>query len=128
MMKNEMNAVTITLPLPDKVLSPNSTKHWRVKAKAKKSARVSARWNTLHQLMMSGPNDAVVFESYRLVFYWKDKRRHDKDNATGSMKAALDGIADAVGQDDSEWGFDGVKFGEPDKLDPRVEVIFEVKT
>jgi crossover junction endodeoxyribonuclease RusA len=43
-------------------------------------------------------------------FYPPSKRRMDMDNAIASMKAALDGMADGLGCDDSlfrlsaEWG------------------------
>ena len=39
-------------------------------------------------------------------------------------KAYEDGIADYLGQDDSEWNFTGVEFGDVDKEDPRVEFHF----
>jgi DNA-binding FadR family transcriptional regulator len=47
----------------------------------------------------------------------------DKDNAAAMCKAYLDGIADAVQQDDSDWEFDGVRF-DIDRDNPRLEIVF----
>ena len=60
-------------------------------------------------------------ESYTLHFFFADNRRRDKDNFTARMKPVLDGISDAIGHDDSEWEFNGVRFY-VDKSNPRVEV------
>ena len=75
----------------------------------------------------SGLKAKTKIISYRLFFFWKDKRRHDRDNASASCKAYLDGVSDAIGQDDSEWEFDGVRFG-IDRDNPRVEIHAEIKT
>jgi len=64
------------------------------------------------------------FKSYRLRFFWETKHRHDADNAVASCKSFLDGISDAIGQDDSEWEFNGVRF-ELDRDNPRLEIEFE---
>ena len=113
-----MKTKTITLPLPPMALSPNARSHWAVKHKAAKSYRQAALlMATTHCDLYRG----VEFESYTLHFFFGDKRRRDKDNYTARMKSALDGISDAIGQDDSEWNFDGVRF-EIDKSNPRVEV------
>ena len=109
---------TITLPLPSAKLSPNARVHWSVLATDKKAARRLAALETWLQV------DTVAgFAGYRLDFYWPTKRRRDKDNATASCKAYLDGIADFTGQDDSEWDFDGVRFA-IDKENPRLEIVF----
>jgi crossover junction endodeoxyribonuclease RusA len=114
---------TITLPLPSPKLSPNARIHWAQRSKLVKAARMTARLIAQAQ----GISEATPIRSYRLRFVWRDKRRHDRDNASASCKAYLDGIADATGQDDSEWMFNGVEFGDPDKLNPRLEVIVELK-
>ena len=112
--------MTITLPLPDRTLSPNARVHWAKLAKAKKLARAMAKRETFRQVGIQ------KFASYRLLFFWKNKQRHDRDNASASCKAYLDGVADCCQQDDSEWGFDGVRF-EIDRERPRLEIQFEVK-
>lgn len=66
----------------------------------------------------------VNIKSYRLDFYWPTNRRRDKDNAAAMCKAYLDGIADCMGQDDSEWDFDGVRF-DIDAGNPRLEIIID---
>ena len=109
---------TITLPLPSRNLSPNVVGHWSIKANAKKEARRLAGIETFLQIELGAP-----LKGYRLDFYWPTKRRRDKDNATASCKAYLDGIADFTGQDDSEWDFDGVRFA-IDKENPRLEIVF----
>jgi crossover junction endodeoxyribonuclease RusA len=38
-----------------------------------------------------------------MTFCPPDKRRRDRDNLIASMKAATDGIADALGTDDSKF-------------------------
>jgi crossover junction endodeoxyribonuclease RusA len=112
---------TITLPIPSPKLSPNARIHWAQRSKLVKAARTTARLLAQAQ----GVSPATPIHSYRLRFIWKDKRRHDRDNSSAQCKAFLDGIADATGQDDADWLFYGVEFGEPDKRNPRIEVIIE---
>ena len=88
-----------------------------VKANAKKTARRNAAIMAFQQI------EAQPFKGYRLDFYWPTKRRRDKDNAAAMCKAYLDGVADCVGQDDSDWDFDGVRFA-IDKENPRLEIVF----
>ena len=114
----------ITLPLPSAKLSPNARLHWASKSKVTKQHRTLA--HTICAMNSLGFGKPVRFKSYQLHFFWKDKRRHDRDNATSQCKAYLDGIADAIGQDDSQWNFDGVRFG-IDKTNPRLEIHFETE-
>jgi len=108
---------TITLPLPSRNLSPNARVHWSKLADFKKRARRLAAFETFAQIGQQ------QFKGYRLDFFWPNKRRRDKDNATACCKAYLDGVADCTGQDDSEWDFDGVRF-EIDRENPRLEIVF----
>jgi crossover junction endodeoxyribonuclease RusA len=39
----------------------------------------------------------------RLQFFKPDKRARDWDNMLAAMKSGLDGLADAMGVDDSRW-------------------------
>lgn len=112
---------TITLPLPNRNLSPNSRVHWTIKAKHRKAARRNAALWAFSQVGQQH------FTGYRLDFYWPVRRRRDRDNACASAKSSLDGIADAMRQDDSEWEFDGVRFA-IDRENPRLEIVFsEIK-
>lgn len=55
------------------------------------------------------------------VFYFKDKRRRDRDNLLASLKAAFDGIADAgIVSDDSSFRHQ-VEIGEP-CAEPYIEI------
>jgi len=94
----------ITLEWPSRILSPNSRSHWRVKHKETKRARKNAYEKTL----MSGynnewlaGNDGMMVLS--LAFYPPDKRKRDDDNLIAMMKPSRDGIAAALGIDDSRF-------------------------
>lgn len=112
-------AKTIIVGLPTRTLSPNARVHWANLAKAKKAHRIYAKSATLAQV------GQPQIKSYHLHLYWPDKRRRDRDNATAMCKAYLDGVADAVQQDDSEWDFTGVTFY-VDKNNPRLEIEIEI--
>ena len=109
---------TITLEWPDKRLSPNARVHHMQLARVKKAARQEAHWLSLAELpdldLGGGPIDVHI------AFYPPDKRRRDRDNMQYSMKAALDGIADALGVDDYRFR-PTYEFCEPEKPG-RVEV------
>ena len=118
-----MTEIRLTLPLPDKILSPNARSHWAVKARAKRSARESARLRTLKALREAGRQPPKWRRAaVELVFYWPTRHTRDRDNALASMKAALDGIADAgVVEDDAgfvPWPADM----RHDRDRPRVEI------
>lgn len=91
---------TITLPWPDQRLNPNSRKHWAQKARAKSSARKAAHYITLEAGI--GKIKATSI-NVKLSFYPPTKRHYDADNLIASHKAALDGIADAIGVDDRHF-------------------------
>ncbi len=89
----------VTLPWPDKRLSPNGRAHWRALAPLKKAARSDAHKATLaaaqlavRQAIASGVG--VIHMTVR--FFPPDKRHRDDDNMIASFKAARDGIADAL--------------------------------
>lgn len=88
------------LPWPDRRLSPNSRVGWRALASAKKKAKSDAYYLTLSAGLGKIDADAL---SVRYVFYPPSRREFDLDNALSSLKAAADGIALAVGIDDSKW-------------------------
>lgn len=93
----------LVLPWPNRDLHPNSRPHWRRKAKAVKSARAEA-----HALALAaGWRPGSVPEEGRLHlwldFVPPDRRKRDDDGLTSAFKAARDGIADALGIDDSRF-------------------------
>ena len=89
-------SVIITLPLPAKVLSPNSRVgsigSMFAKAAAVKRYRRLAREAICAECITTGPWELSTVE---VAFYHKTKRRRDQDNAMASLKAAYDGIVDA---------------------------------
>ncbi len=91
---------TITLPWPPAILSPNARPHWARLAKAKKSYR-RACWAAVLEQKVAAPKWSRM--DVRLVFIAPDKRKRDRDNLGASMKAGLDGVADAWQLDDSRF-------------------------
>lgn len=92
--------IAVELPWPDKILSPNARTHWARKAKAVKAARVAAFY--LVRAVAKSTLDASGAH-VRMTFCPPDNRRRDRDNLIASMKAATDGISDAIGIDDSKF-------------------------
>ena len=95
--------ISIELPWPSADLSPNGRVHWAVMAREKKKARTHA-WGFTKAMM--GPlgiasGSFVGPVSVRLVFHPAMDRARDVDNMQARMKAALDGIADALGVNDT---------------------------
>jgi crossover junction endodeoxyribonuclease RusA len=90
------------LPFPSKNLSPNARHHWSTAAKAKKAYRTRCRQLGNAAGLESAPK-AFKAVLIHLTFVPPDKRRRDLDNLLASMKAGLDGVADAMGIDDSKW-------------------------
>ena len=88
---------TVTLPWPPKELSPNATLHWAKKAKFKKSYRHDC-WALCLEAKLQAPKDGRVHMV--ITFYPPDKRHRDYDNMVASIKAGLDGMADALGVND----------------------------
>ena len=106
--------IEITLPWPDKRLSPNSRCHWREKAQAAHLSRWDGGHATIEEI-------ATIVEWYpsglpykvlaHYTFHPPDKRKRDIDNALSSMKNSTDGVCSALGIDDEcikrtvlEWG------------------------
>jgi len=85
------------IPWPPKNLNPNARPHWRTKAACVKVYRAQAYYLTKSAHVSS--NALVV----GLVFRPPDKRHRDLDNCLASFKAALDGIADALGVNDNQF-------------------------
>lgn len=117
-----MQSITITLPLPDKCLSPNARCHWAVKSKAVAKLRRFAELETRNVAgrVVLGWKQA----KYTARFYFPTSRRRDADNAIASIKSALDGVADAglIANDSGLWP-ERPEFY-TDKDNPRVEITF----
>lgn len=88
--------LTIILPLPVKVLSPNcavATPGGRfAKAAAIKKYRRQAREAVEAEQIETAPWAEVKVD---VAFHFPDRRRRDQDNAAASLKAVYDGVVDA---------------------------------
>jgi hypothetical protein len=91
----------ITLPWPDKALTPHAKGHWQPKAVATKAARNMAYLAARDKPAIERIPNATIF-----VEYWPKARRGDVHNMHGRMKAYIDGIADAMGCDDRDFQVD----------------------
>jgi len=95
--------ITIVLDWPNPALMPNRSagKHWSNTAAIRAKAKEDAYWLTRKS------NDASIFlekpHAVSLTFIAPDKRRRDLDGCLSSMKPALDGVAKALGLDDSQF-------------------------
>lgn len=90
----------IVLPWPDKRLSPNARGHFMARSTAVKKARSDAFWAT-KAAGIHAPNTPRI----RLKWSFNPPTAHkrDDDNLIGRCKAYRDGIADALGIDDSRF-------------------------
>lgn len=85
------------LPWPPAALSPNARPHWAAKARAAKTYRATCFWVTKEAGLLRPAGGAILL----LTFCPPDKRRRDDDNLIAMFKAGRDGIAQALGVDDS---------------------------
>lgn len=116
--------ITITLEMPHKHLSPNSRCHWAQKAKQRKIQRMASNLRIRQAL---GANCSPKWESanVQITVTPPDRRRRDKDNLEGSLKAAFDGAQDAgLIADDSGLTYLPVVIAEPDKANAGVTLTF----
>lgn len=112
----------IELSWPAKALSPNhrSRSHWP-RTNALAASKKEGYFATL-SAMNGGGAPKWSKERFDLVVtaYPRDRRARDSDNLLSSLKGAIDGIAKALGVDDSRFD-PRVQWGEPVK-NPRVVV------
>lgn len=92
----------VVLPWPPSPLHPNNRVHWAVRARAAKAYRTECWARTLEALQTQAKPAGETL-SVRLTFVPPTRRRHDADNMVAAMKSGLDGIADALGVDDSTF-------------------------
>tara|TARA_R110000772_G_scaffold25600_1_gene66683 strand:- start:45 stop:407 length:363 start_codon:yes stop_codon:yes gene_type:complete len=113
---------TITVSIPDMVLSGNSVAHWGKKIKPKKAAREEGYYAALaSKLKHARYKEADV----HMVFYHKVTRVRDGDNFLILMKHTLDGFADAeIVVNDKGFKHYPIQF-KIDKENPRVEITIE---
>lgn len=108
-LSNTTERVELELPWPPRELHPNARMHWAAKARITKKARTTAAW--IAKSAGAG-NLCVERLNVSIQFMAPDKRRRDTDGMISSVKAYLDGIADATGVDDSNFNLT-IKRAEP---------------
>ena len=117
--------ITITCNLPHRLESPNARNargHWSVGGRQKKRSKGNAYLCAIALTADILPWSGAL---YTVTAYHKTNRTRDEDNFIASLKATLDGIADAgLVADDSAFSFQRPIVWKIDKLNPRVELMF----
>ena len=98
----KLSTFSFEVPWPAKELSPNFRGHWSLVAKVKKAYRTKCRSLGLANGLGTVAKDTQKVKVH-LDFFPPDRRARDWDNLLASMKSGLDGLADAMGVDDSKW-------------------------
>lgn len=101
----------IELPFPAKALWPNGRAHWAVKAREAKKHRAWA-YTATRAAKIPKPDGPV---NIALTIHPKTAHAIDRDNAIACCKAYFDGIAEALGVDDSTFNTPSLFYGLPRK-------------
>ena len=90
----------LELPWPNAVLNPNNHKHWKAKMKPAKAQKTTA-------FALTKQANLTPFKTHKIHvivdFYAEDRRHRDSDNFLTALKSGLDGVALAMGIDDSRF-------------------------
>ena len=117
-------SIIIRLPFPPAELSPNR-KNGRARKStitAKKSQREAAFYATKQAASAYKAPDGHIPLS--LLFLTPDKRHRDLDNLLASAKSAIDGMAQAIGIDDSRFKPILIDFAHgPDKVGALIAAV-----
>lgn len=92
-------AVEVHFPWPPRALSPNARGHWSKRSRAAKTYRLQC-FLFARQAGLVAPAGRILLQ---LEFLPPNARRRDDDNLLASFKAGRDGLADALGIDDSRF-------------------------
>ena len=95
----------VELPWPDAKLNPNRSKgaNWASTSALRKKARSDAFKLTLFYCGTGTLLPAGAVVPLTITFDQPDKRARDRDNLLAALKPSLDGIADALGVNDSQF-------------------------
>jgi len=104
-----VNEYLIRLGWPSRCLHPNSRIDRRRATQSRQKARAEG-WAEAKRIGLPALPETHV----EVTFYPPDNRRRDVDGMFSSIKAHLDGIAEAMDVDDAGWTFTLTK-GEPVK-------------
>lgn len=91
----------LNLPWPPKELSPNARVSWQAAYRVKKAYREICFY-LAKQANLTAPDGDTPFRLV-LTFIPDCKRKRDRDNLLASMKAGLDGLADAMKVNDHRF-------------------------
>lgn len=123
---NDDGSLTVSLPIPDRAVSPNANRgqsRWAaiMKSKAVKEHRKKARY-TVEAAIEAKKLQGVKWSGYSLAFYFPTAAFRDDDNADGSCKAYRDGCADALRINDKGFRKAKLSTQSKDAECPRVEM------
>jgi crossover junction endodeoxyribonuclease RusA len=98
----------IVLSWPDAKLNPNQSKgrHWGGTTALRKKAKNDAFWLTrgaMLQWILECKQPLQGPQALTITFVQPDKRARDRDNLLAALKPSLDGVADALGINDSQF-------------------------
>jgi crossover junction endodeoxyribonuclease RusA len=86
--------IEIRLSWPTKCLQSNARCHWKAKGQRDEDSPTRSMGGC------TGAKATLLPEASILIEYWPRHRRYDVANVPSSLKASIDGIADAMGCDD----------------------------
>lgn len=117
-----MEQITIVLDLPSPKLSPNARTHWAEKAKLTKASRKAAYYAAIEAWNLRGKPAGWIKAKLEVRAFFKTLNFPDPTNFPLSLKAAIDGIADAgiIANDKGLWPERPV-FAK-DSINPRIEI------
>jgi crossover junction endodeoxyribonuclease RusA len=98
----EVKPNLIVIRYPNKKLNPNQRLHWAAKLEAKNNQKTEAFY-AAKKANLTFAIDVKKRLGLKIVFHRADARAFDIDNAFASLKAALDGISQALGINDSKF-------------------------
>ena len=120
-MQNSIQSFSIELPWPQRVLFPNARPHWAVKSKKVKVHRNWARIVTMNEV--KAPIHPKGRIGYTIDFTPPINRKRDEDGILSACKSYLDGVADALGVNDTLFTIKGMQ-GHPAQAPGAIKLTF----
>jgi hypothetical protein len=106
--------LTIELGWPARALSPNSRAHWAERHRFAKAAKDTAYWALREKLPPCFKHNGARM-SLTIIAHPPSSRTRDDDNLIASFKPFRDGLALALGCDDSLFDQQPIQWAEPCK-------------
>lgn len=119
--KTKNDVAVINLPWPPASLSGHNTGHWRKKAPIVKTYRDEAYLMGLQLRPITLPDGDIKTK----VTFTPPDRKSDRLNYPNRMKPYFDGLAEALGINDSRFAIPEYVCNEPDKANAgvRIEIL-----